>query len=279
MKVVYIDLLFVTNLIPDYLLLRITATLLGRYVRWWRLGLGATFAAACALPLYLLPMSTYLSLCVKALVCALVCLITFGRHRLANTCTLFCAMSFAFAGGVSAVCWLGLLDGVSVRGGALYANLSLPMLICASLLAYCVMRLVFSCGEAARGGRQTKAEITLLGKSLTVSAYRDSGNTLHEPFTGKGVLVLSPRECMELVPDDAAEVLKKAAAPPECFETLGRMYPGVFSLIPYSTASDGGLMVCIKPDCILIDGKKDHRIVGISHREITINGCSAIIGV
>lgn len=279
MKVVYIDLLFITNLIPDYLLLRITATLLGRYVRWWRQACGAAFAAACALPLYLLPMSTYLSLCIKALVCLLVCLITFGRHRLANTCTLFCAMSFAFAGGVSAVCWLGLLDGVSVRGGALYANLSLPMLICASLLAYCVMRLVFSCGEAARGGRRAKAEITLLNKTLTVSAYRDSGNTLHEPFTGKGVLVLSPRECMELVPDDAAEVLRRDVPPLGCFEELGRMYPGVFSLIPYSTAGNSGLMVCIKPDLILIDGKKDHRIVGISHREITINGCSAVIGV
>ena len=78
MRVIYIDLLFITNLIPDYLLLRITAVLLGRYVRQWRLILGAIVAAACALPLYLLPMSTYMSLCAKALVCLLVCLVTFG---------------------------------------------------------------------------------------------------------------------------------------------------------------------------------------------------------
>ena len=51
MRVIYIDLLFVTNLIPDYLLLRLTAVLLGRYVRQWRLILGAIVAAACALPL------------------------------------------------------------------------------------------------------------------------------------------------------------------------------------------------------------------------------------
>ena len=279
MKVIYIDLLFVTNLIPDYLLLRITATLLGRYVRQWRLILGAVFAAVCALPLYMLPMSTYLSLSAKALVCLLVCLVTFGRRKITAACTLFCAMSFAFAGGVSAVCWLGLLDGVSVRGGTLYANLSLPMLICASLLAYCVMRLVFSCGEASRGGRTAKVELALMGKSLTVTAYEDSGNTLREPFSGKAVLVLSPSLCAQLLPRDAARVLREGMPPHRCFEELGRMHPGVFSLIPYSTAGDGGLMVCIKPERMTVNGKKDPRLVGISHREITVNGCGAIIGV
>ena len=277
MKVVYIDLLFVTNLIPDYLLLRITAAMLGRYPKKLRLALGTLFAALCSLPLYLLPMSVYMSLCAKAVVCALVCLITFGRHKLSQSCTLFCAMSFA--GGVSAICWLGLSDGLSVRGTAVYAHLSQPMLVCASLLAYCVIRLVFSVGQASRGGRKVKVEAGLLGRPITFSAYQDSGNTLFEPFSGRAVIVLYQHECIPLLPCDAARIITESSSAHLCFEHLAGIYPRIFSLIPYSTAAGNGLMLCIKPDEIQVNGKKENCIIGISPQPITVDGCSALIGV
>lgn len=220
-----------------------------------------------------------MSLGAKAVVCALVCLITFGRHKLSQSCTLFCAMSFAFAGGVSAICWLGLSDGISVRGTAVYANLSLPMLVCASLLAYCVIHLVFSVGQASRGGRKVKVEAGLFGRHITFSAYQDSGNTLFEPFSGKAVIVLDQHECLPLLPYDAARIIAESSSAHLCFEHLAVIYPRIFSLIPYSTAAGNGLMLCVKPDEIQVNGKKENYIIGISPQPITVDGCSALIGV
>jgi len=279
MKVVYIDLLFITNLIPDYLLLRLTSILLGRFVRPWRMALGAVFAAVCALPLYLLPLSVYSALLAKAAVCALVCLITFGRQKLTGVCTLFCGMSFAFAGAVSAVCWLGISDRISVHGTSLYANLSLPMLCCAAVLAYCLMRLVFAGGRAQRGGKKVTVQASLLGREVRFCAYPDSGNLLREPFSGKAVIVTSLSQCLPLLPPDAAEIIAAESMPHLCFERLCRMYPRIFSLIPYSTAGGSGLMLCIRPQKVITDGKKDDRVIGISPEEITADGCTAIIGV
>ena len=118
-----------------------------------------------------------------------------------------------------------------------------------------------------------------MGKSMSINAYEDSGNTLRDPFCGKSVLVLSPSLCAQLLPEGLSRVLKSQLPPHQCFEELSRMHPGVFSLIPYSTAGDSGLMVCIKPERVTVNGKKDPRLLGISPREITINGCGAIIGV
>ena len=279
MRIVYIDLLFLTNLIPDYLLLRLTACLLGRYTRGFRIWLGSIFAALCAIPLYFLPMSMYMALAAKAAVCLLVCLMTFGRQKLTAVCTLFTAMSFAFAGAVSALCWLGVTEGASVRGGTVYANLSLPMLILASLLAYCVMRLIFTRGEGAKGGRKAKIEVQLQGRQAVFDAYEDSGNDLREPFTGRGVIVVSMPACLPLLPPESAEALSGQEDASHLFEILSKNHPRTFGLIPYSTASGGGLMLTVKPDRVTVNGKTDNRIIGISPREITASGCCALIGV
>jgi stage II sporulation protein GA (sporulation sigma-E factor processing peptidase) len=129
MKIIYLDVLFIVNLIPDYLLLKLTGILWGRYPKRWRLFLGSFFAAATAIPLYFTPFGVYGSCAAKAIVCILVCLITFGKNNLGGVCSLFIGMSFAFAGAVSVLCWLGVSDGISVQGATVYANLSLPMLI------------------------------------------------------------------------------------------------------------------------------------------------------
>jgi len=280
MKIVYIDLLFFTNLIPDYLLLRLTSSLLGRYPKKWRVALGSVFAALCSVPLYFLPLGIYLSLCAKALVCILVCLITFGRRKLTANCTVFCAMSFAFAGAVSGLCWMGLLGGVSVRGGSVYANLSLPMLIAASALAYCVIRLIFGHGDAAKGGMSKEVCVSYNGKSLRFKAFCDSGNSLHEPFGGRQVVIISAKDCLPIFSPAEVEILSSSLDLSQSFSRLSSLFPGRYSLIPYSTAGDNGLMLILRPDKLTVNGKTEDRLLGLSRKQISVGiGCNAIIGV
>ena len=280
MKIIYIDVLFLVNLIPDYLLLRLTGILWGRYPKRFRLILGSVFAALAAIPLYFVSFGVYGSFIAKAVVCALVCLITFGAKKLGGVCTLFTAMSFAFAGAVSVLCWLGVSDGISVQGATVYANLSVPMLIAATLLAYCVIRLIFGHGDAVQGGKSSDLEITYGSRSIKIRALQDSGNNLCEPYTGKPVIVIGANQCVDLFPKTMQDILTSGEDASDMFKKLASICPSRFSLIPYSTASDNGLMLTFKPDTVLINGRKQDYIIGISGTEINAAGnCRAIIGV
>lgn len=280
MKIIYLDILFLVNLIPDYLLLRLTGILWGKYPKPLRLILGSVFAAAAAIPLYFISLGIYGSFAAKAVVCGLVCLITFGKNKLAGVCTIFTGMSFAFAGAVSVLCWLGVSDGISVRGATVYANLSLPMLLISTLLAYCVIRLIFGHGDAVQGGKSCDIEIRIGQKSIKLRALQDSGNNLYDPYTGKPVIVISPPECAELFPEELGRIIKSHIPSTEILEMISYYDPKRFSLIPYSTASGNGLMVAIKPDKVLVNGKSQDYILGISQNEINaVGNCRAIIGV
>lgn len=280
MKIIYLDVLFIVNLIPDYLLLRLTGILRGKYPKPIRLILGSVFAAAAAIPLYFIPLGVYGSFIAKALVCALVCLITFGKSKLGSVCTLFTGMSFAFAGAVSLLCWLGVSNGISVQGATVYANLSFPMLIIASLMAYCVIRLIFGHGDAVAGGKSSDIEISVDQKTLKIRALQDSGNNLHEPYSGKPVIVLSSSDCAGLFSKDIGDILTSDISPDEMLKRVGLYYPKRFSLIPYSTASGSGLMLTIRPDKVTVDGKVRNYILGVSPHEINAAGnCRAVIGV
>ena len=272
--------LFIVNLIPDYLLLRLTGILWGKYPKKYRLALGSVFAAAASIPLYFIRLGVYGSFIAKVAVCAMVCLITFGRKKLGGICTLFTAMSFAFAGAVSVLCWLGISDGISVQGATVYANLSLPMLIAATLLAYCVIRLIFGHGDAVQGGKSADIEITLGNRSIKIRALQDSGNNLREPYTGKRVIVIGAAESSELFSGSVQDILQSGQPPSDMFKRLAVIDSGRFSLIPYSTASGNGLMLTFKADKLLVNGKKQDYILGISPHEINAAGnCRAIIGV
>ena len=274
MKVVYIDVLFLVNLIPDYLILRLCGLIFGVSFKQYRLISGAVFGAFSAVLLYFTDLSSELALIAKCAVCLLSCLISFGKKRLFALCTLLCAISFAFAGACEALSFLG----ITVSNTSIYADISPIFLFVSCVFAYCVLRLVFGRNTATQ--KTVRLRIFYRGRSIEINALCDTGNALRDPFSNKTVAVCGIESAHELFSEEVFAVLSAFANAIDALNALPESVRRDFMLIPYTSVGASSLLLVLKPQKAEKDGKETDILLGLSPADIRPGlSASAVIGV
>ena len=270
--VVYLDRVFLLNLLVDYLLLLSAAQLSGRTLRRLRLllcaaGGGAyaalTFLPGCAFlraPLCQLAAGAVMALCAYR-----------GRRRPA---LLFLLLSGGLAGFVLA---LGLWTGspMGLLGRIYRGEVSWPLLLGAALGFYVLLRLLLGQGARHGGGELLKITISVCGRKQTVTALHDTGNTLRDPVSGRPALVLERNAAEELWPPEVAEVLASSLPPEEKMAQLHRRGAAVtFSLLPFrSVGTPAGLLLAARSDYIEVNGRRYPRTpVALSEHPVSDGG-------
>ena len=131
-----------------------------------------------------------------------------------------------------------------------------PALILAALLCYGLCRIAF--GRRIGGRTYTPVTLTYGGRTLSLTALEDSGNTLTDPITGEQVLVISGAAAQELT-----GLTRQQLASP--LETLAkRPLPGL-RLIPYhAVGCSGGLLLGLRFANVVIGGQTTSAIVAFA---------------
>ncbi|MEG0755988.1 MAG: sigma-E processing peptidase SpoIIGA, partial [Oscillospiraceae bacterium] len=226
MTVVYLDALFLLNLIINYLLLLATAKVAGERLCRWRMGVGAALGALYASAIFLPGCGFLIHPAVKLAVAVGMVLIAFGgSRRLLRLNLVFFAISAAFGGGIYALQLLGG-QGLSVKSGVFTSVLDLRVILLSAAGCYCVITLIFS-----RAARHTARELVpctleIGGKTAKFTALIDTGNTLTDPVRGGPVLVAEGARIAPLL----AEKLDLS----DPVGTISELhYPKRFCLLPY----------------------------------------------
>lgn len=200
MTVVYIDLLFLLNLIANYLLLLAAGRMAGAALARLRIGLGAAAGALYA-ALVFFPGLEWLALwpC-KLATGVLMALIAYGGERyLLRVAVLFFGASAALAG---AVLGLELLGGapLTLENGVLYSLIDLRLLLLLCAACYFVLSLFFrrTGGRTARD--RARLDIALGGGSVTLTALVDTGHSLVDPVDNRPIVVVDARALAGLLP-------------------------------------------------------------------------------
>lgn len=260
METIYIDRLFVLNFIIDYLILLGSARICGIYMRRARYALSAAFGAAYAVLSIVIGGDMLSGAVMKLLSGTLMSLIAFYGEKKLLRCTLvFFAVSALFGGAI----WAMSMQS----DGTFNLPLSFPTLIISFAFIYAVMSLIFRRSVCNRDKRISKLKISHRGKGLELLALRDSGNSLFDPISGAGVVIVSPETGTEFFGEvdwsDPTEAAIKCDG---------------MRLIPYSAVgTESGLMVAFRPDTLELDGKcRDDLIVAISPVAINGDGYTAV---
>lgn len=265
MEIIYIDSIFFLNTAVDYLLLLLAGKLAGAVLHRWRYGLaaalGGLYAAVAALP----PLA-WLGHLLPALAWAGVMgLAAYGDQARPWRCAgMFLALSAAFGGAVWAV---------SLAGGAPGA-VSLRVLVLSFAVCYAAFALLFR-----HSGRVSSREIlpvtaVFAGKSSAFRALRDTGCSLFDPMTGRGVLVAERKVVLPLLPA-GAEAALEIRDPLLLLEALHAL-PGLrgsFRLLPYAAVGvEGGLLPVFRPDLLSVDGKPSELLLALSPTSLSPDG-------
>lgn len=268
MKTVYVDEMFVLNLIINYFILIATAKICALPLMRLRFiataALGALYSVLLLLPEFGFLATPIMKLCLGAIMA----LIAFGKvRRLFRIFVAFLAVSAAFGGAVFAA---SLLAGIDPDRG-LYIDISMRVLLLSFAISYFVLTLVFTRLGRQRMRKTAEVKIIHEGKAVSFTALLDTGNELFDPVSGLPVMVTDISAVKELFPENSADILRLGA--PEFLEQLGK-YGLKFHLVSFRTVgTKTSLMPVIHPDDIFVNGRqKKDLLLGLTSQSLCPDG-------
>ena len=242
-----------------------------------RLALGAALGAAYACAVFLPGLDFLTHPAVELAVGGAMSLIAFGGGpRLLRSFLAFLVLACALGGGVLAISLLGA-RGVGLERGVLSPNVDLGVLLLAAAGCYAIAALVFR----RTGGHDTRelveAVLTLGGRQVTVTALLDTGNTLTDPATGRGVMVVEGEKAAPLLDRPLSEVELRNPV-----DTLTRLDgSGRFRLLPYQAVGvECGLLLAVRLDRARV-GEREYQgvLAALSPTRLSDGGTySALVG-
>ena len=250
---VYIDQLLALNTLVNYLLLSAAGRLGGEAATRPRRLAGAALGACYALVVLLPGWRVWGMLSLKLLCAAAMTAAAFGLSpRLPRQWLLVLALSALYGGAVLAVETL-LGGAVTMINGAAYYPVSFRTLVLTAGGVWLLFATVLARLGAHSGGDLAALTLSLDGRSVTVQALRDTGNSLCDPISGLPVPVIEWAALRPLLPAAPAQLPDDPVA---VLEILRACCPSLrLRLLPYRAVGGAGMLPALRCDRVLIDGR------------------------
>lgn len=249
-RVVYIDVLFAVNLILNYFILLTVSRMLHRQDKRLRLLLGAMVGAVYALLILLPEMSFLFTAMLKILLSIGIVLAAYrvnGFKSLLQLTLLFYLVSFLFGGLIFALYMFCTPPGMLMRNGVVYFDISPVTLILFAGVCYVAITLL-SRLVRRHESHFYRLALTVDGKTISISALLDTGNSLCEPLSGMPVLVAEYGAVQTLLPRSLRPMFQKGL-----LQTLpdleGTSWEKRLRMVPYGGLNGkGGVLPAFRPD-------------------------------
>ncbi|MWV45225.1 sigma-E processing peptidase SpoIIGA [Paenibacillus sp. HJL G12] len=266
--VVYIDLIFITNLLIDGALLWLTAWIRKQRLRWWRITVSAAVGALYVVMMFLPELSFMYTFIVKFALSLLMLWIAFGFGSLQNyirNMGAFYMINFAAAGGIIGIHYLLQNTGEIFNGiwytasGGLSFELKIgfwfTFIMCFVVLLW--FKFVYSTRRKLESRQEYMGEVDveIAGYHISCTGLLDTGNQLSDPLTRTPVMVMEASLWTEKLPATWLERLSEGE-PDKLVLELDETdfeWRDRLRLVPYRGVNRGSaFMLAIKPDAVEI---------------------------
>ncbi|HBA37181.1 MAG TPA: hypothetical protein DCY94_00525 [Firmicutes bacterium] len=243
--VIYIDFVFIVNLIFDATLLLTVDTLLKRNVKKRRILFGALLGELSMVTLFV-NMSSCANFIFKIILSLIMSIGTFSfvdlKYTIMNTAYLY--LSGIILGGFEYY----LFNEFQLESDLSLKYLVLLVLSPIVLFVYCYL------SKKIKNDYNNLHSLKIVydGGTFTGTGFLDSGNKLICPITGKKIILVEKEYIL--------------------YHKL-KLYP-----VPYNALNHHGLIYCFSPEKVYIDEKEFMGIlVGLSEKKFNIDGCNALL--
>jgi stage II sporulation protein GA (sporulation sigma-E factor processing peptidase) len=256
--VVYLDKLFIGNLLADSLILWAAGRLSQIKVKGYRIMIGSVIGSLYSLALFLPGTEYLLGFPLKFAVSLLMITASFAPlppRKLALCTAFFYLVSFVSGGAVIGISYFLSQTGGVERITGFSAIISRHIwwgLIFAMAAIWAGVAVLPRYFKSRQGLLSMKLAMTIFleGKGVTVRGLIDTGNSLCDPVSGEPVVVVDYSALKDLLPGpmkDSGACSADAVAMME--KMMDTSWSGRLRLIPFqSLGNDRGLLLGIKPD-------------------------------
>jgi len=194
-KVIYIDVLIVTNFIINYFLLMLTVKLSRVNLKRIRIVIGSITGSLCSIVILFDTMPLITLNLFKFMLAIVIVLISFKYKNMKNfvkNIIMFYIVSFIFGGIMTAV-WLFIMpSNMVMHNGVVYFNYSMTALLICTVIIYFVLNLVIDIYMKVEVKTvKYDVELWFSDKVIKGRGFLDTGNTLKDVYTNKIVIITS----------------------------------------------------------------------------------------
>ena len=276
MPVVYIDVVFLVNVVMDAVLLWTTGWIAKRALRNWRVFGGALLGASYALLLFVPALSILTTWPGKALVSVLMILTVYPTRNwieILRMTLLFYFVSFVFAGATLALHFA--VPGASVTNGLVLTNQRYAIvtsfagltLVAAIPVSFYLIRYSFMRVRQIRvqAGMVYRIAVHMGGQRVEFTGLLDTGNRLRDPVSQRPVCLVEGAVMKPLLPRELHPVLDRQG---DLVQALGQVtdfeWVNRVSLVPFQGA--GGIRritIAVRPEQLEVWQKDSWKTVGV----------------
>ena len=285
---VYLDVLFLENIVMNYLILSVTAKFSKIKATNLRILLGALIGAAYVAFMVLLPgEKVYYAASSKILLSLVIVAVTFSPRKIGvfiKTLSIFYLSTFIFAGAAFAFLYFNQ-NGGFIRNGIVYVfwQSKWTVMFLSILLAGIIVKIFWEILQQkfVKEKLLVKLMVVFEEKAIDMNALIDTGNSLHDPLSDMPVVVAEYNALKEILPHEIKNIFEESKE--NDLESVtciisGSEWVSRFRLIPFkSLGKENGMLIGFKPDYIEVSGTEEEKkgisnvIIGIYNRTLSRN--------
>lgn len=283
---IYLDVLFLENLVMNYLILQLTAKFSKSKTSSLRLFLGALLGASYVVLLVLLPgIKVYYTTAAKIALSLAMVAVAFSPERFMSffkTLAIFYVSTFIFAGGVFAFLYFSESGGFVKNGVVVAWRPRWTQLFFGIITVGIIVRIFWEILQTkfAREKLLIPLKISFESRIIDLAALVDTGNSLHDPLSNMPVVVVEFKAIKDILPSEIQNIFEQSKENDLTSVTnivAGSTWFPRFRLIPFtSLGKENGILIGFKPDYIEIGENEEKKgvsnvIIGIYNRALSKN--------
>lgn len=290
---IYIDVVFVENIIMNYIILYGTAVIAKVIPKHIRLIIASNVGALYAIISYMSVLKIYSWVILKIILSIIIVYIAFNPQnikKMLKQLLLFYLTSFVFGGAAFFLIYVVKPQDIIIRNGVYVGTYPLKIALLGAILGFVVIVLSFKIIKTKLSKKSLfcNVKININKKQVETVAMIDTGNLLKDPISNTPVIVVEHSLLYDILPKQILNNLEKILGGEleNIPEDVKEKYISKLKVIPFSSLGrQNGMLLGIKADEINIESEdgnitKDNIIVGIYDKSLTKRGeYRALVGM
>ena len=290
---IYIDLIFMENVIMNLIILYATSIILKQKARIIRLLISSILGAIYTILMYITQLHIYSSIISKFILSIIMIYIAFRPNKLnkmVKEVIILYLTSFVFGGVALNLIYFLRPENINIRNGLFTGEYALKVIMLGAIVAFIIIKISMKIIKTKFNNKNMYCNIKLKinEKLIEAKAMIDTGNLVKEPITNTPVVIVEESLLEGSIPKEILKNLENILC--GNLENLSQEvqdeYLPKLRCIPFSSlGKENGMLVGIKISEIIVKNEDEEKktsniIIGIYNRSLTKRGeYRALVGV
>ncbi len=290
---VYIDVVFLENLILNVIILYATSLIAKTNLKIIRTLISASIGSIYAIMYYIFQIGLYSNIIFKFVLSVIMIYVAFNPKEfktLLKVLILFYLTSFVFGGASLSVIYLVNAQRINIQNGMIIGKYTMNTIFTGIIIAFIVIVIAFKIIKSKISKNDLFCDIRfkINNKEIKTKAMLDTGNLLKEPITNIPVVVVEHKLLYDVIPNEILDNIENILGGDleDISDEVKSDYISKLKVIPFtSLGKQNGILLGIKADELIVEemnGEKkiDKVIIGIYNKELSKKRAySALIGI